>query len=252
MAPFEDTLHQAIRFVHIAGGFAAIALFWVQVFTRKGAPLHRAAGRLFLIAGWMVVLGALAAIGLVVGAAARAGAAPSIAPDDFGLASLLTFLAIVSGVNLWAGLEAARRYRRKERLSRRVLGLQSLILTAATAGLAGYALVFEPALKWVLLGISVMGLNGAREQFVRMRRRSWTPETVLSEHAGGMSGAALAFHVAFALFGARAVFPGMAGDLQIVLPLIILVVAVWVVADGVVQQRILQGDWSEKAKAAPQ
>lgn len=241
MTPFEDALHEVIRWAHIAGGFAALALFWIQVFTRKGSPLHRLVGRLFLVAGWLVVLGALAAIALVVGTALRAGATAAIAPDDFGFAALLTFLAIVSGVNLWGGLEAARRYRRGQELSRPVLAAQSLILAIATAGLAGYALIYEPGLKWVLVGISLMGLNGAREQFVRFRRASWPPQAVLAEHAGGMSGAALAFHVAFALFGARALLPATLGDLQVTIPVVIIVVAAWAVMDSIVQRRILHG-----------
>lgn len=53
-------LHQAALYLHIVAGVIALALFWVPVFSKKGALNHKRFGRLFAIimygVGWSGVL----------------------------------------------------------------------------------------------------------------------------------------------------------------------------------------------------
>ena len=48
---FEET----VRLVHVVGGFTGLAAFWVPVFTKKGSPVHRRFGRIFLWCAWLVL-----------------------------------------------------------------------------------------------------------------------------------------------------------------------------------------------------
>lgn len=154
---------------------------------------------------------------------------------------LLAFLAVIAGVNLWGGAVAAGRHARGLGLSKAVLLGQIAILAAASSGLAGFALAYSPDLKWPLVAISLLGVNGVREQLVQLRRGEWPPERVLAEHAGAMSGAALAFHVAFALVGVQSLIPALEGEFAATVIIVAVVVTGWVIADTLVQRRILAG-----------
>lgn len=52
-------MHGTVLAVHIAVGAAALLAFWTAALARKGGPLHRAAGRVYLWAMWAILLSAL-------------------------------------------------------------------------------------------------------------------------------------------------------------------------------------------------
>jgi hypothetical protein len=52
-------IHQIAVYVHIAGGFAALLLFWIPMFARKGSPIHKRIGRYFAMLMYMIGLSGL-------------------------------------------------------------------------------------------------------------------------------------------------------------------------------------------------
>jgi hypothetical protein len=42
-------IHQSALYLHIAGGIAALVLFWIPVFARKGSVIHKQTGRYFAL-----------------------------------------------------------------------------------------------------------------------------------------------------------------------------------------------------------
>ncbi len=54
-----DTLHQALRSVHISVGSIGLILFWIPVFARKGSPSHRKIGQWFVCSVYVVSISAL-------------------------------------------------------------------------------------------------------------------------------------------------------------------------------------------------
>lgn len=54
-----STLHQLAFYLHIAAGTAALLLFWVPVFSRKGSLNHRRFGRYFAMIMYTVALSGL-------------------------------------------------------------------------------------------------------------------------------------------------------------------------------------------------
>ena len=53
-----DLLREILRFSHVALGFTGLVAFWFPVFARKGATLHRRAGKVFVWSGYGVTLSA--------------------------------------------------------------------------------------------------------------------------------------------------------------------------------------------------
>lgn len=52
-------IHQTAVYLHIAGGFIALLLFWIPVFARKGSPVHKRIGRYFALLMYMIGISGL-------------------------------------------------------------------------------------------------------------------------------------------------------------------------------------------------
>ena len=48
--------YDTIVLIHLATGSVALATFWLAAFARKGGPLHRTVGKVFLLAMLAVIV----------------------------------------------------------------------------------------------------------------------------------------------------------------------------------------------------
>ena len=190
-------------YVHIGAGFATLIFFWIQIFSRKGSPLHVFSGRLFMPAGFMVAGAAATSVILRGHGAYQQGFTIFSDPDGFQAAAVLFYISVMVSVFLWAGAVLARYHHRTDDLPLPGLLLRAAIAITATAAFAAYVFILKPALWPALAGAFALGLNACWDQVKLLFHRGADPKRRLAEHVTNMFGAGLAFHVAFILLGSE-------------------------------------------------
>lgn len=189
-----DMLHEILRWTHIGIGVIAFASLWTAGFSRKGSRVHRTAGAIYV---WTMVIVLATAAGLTLTTAWRG--------QWFG-AVFLFYLLVITGTALWLGRRAlnfkgdARGYTRGPFLYVGVLNI---------AAACGAVAVGSMAEQYFIAGISVIGFLIGFGAIGQWRKPPEHPRFWLKEHIGGMIGAGIATHIAFASIGLRQLFPEM-------------------------------------------
>jgi hypothetical protein len=212
-----DGIITAARFAHIAAGFLGLALYWVPVFARKGGVNHVRFGRWFEIAAYFVLgTAAVTTVTRLVGTA-MLGIGPTDAPMRFTFIVFLGYLTWVTFVIVRHGVGVLRT--KKDPTVYRSRGNLALAYSSMVASLLiiTYALYYQPGSMIVLLALSPIGILsgwGMRRYIVDPPE---SPKAWFYEHMGSMLGAGIAFHTAFAVFGATRLFDiGLTGWISVV------------------------------------
>lgn len=219
-----ETLLLVIRWTHIVAGAAGLLLFWVPIFSRKGAATHKRFGRGFLWAVYTVGISSLLSVGLHLAQVAWQGH-NLLNIRQFGFLMFLVYLAINVMISAW--------YMRHVLIHKRdLVGLRRPL----TWALAGFALLSSLALillamrlpssaSVVMYALSPIGLLNAWSMQRHLRFPNREPRAWFYEHMGQGIGIGIAFHTAFIVVGARTVLDqwlvGMWGVLPWVAPAVI-------------------------------
>ena len=212
----NDVVYQVLLVLHAVAGIAGLAAFWIPALARKGSGVHRAAGKVFLVA--MVVV-TVTGIPLALYLLAR---------GQWVFAVFLLYVAVLLGTSVGSAWAAVRLKRQPERYygAGYLATAWLLLLSGATVSVLGY--VFGVTL---LMIFGVIGPFAAFDMFKRKRRTDRPANWWLMEHFGGMIGGGIATHVAFGAFGLRRLWPayasveGWVGMLPWVLPVIAGIIA---------------------------
>lgn len=201
-----ETVHEWIRVAHVAAGFVGLAAFWVPIFTRKGGRYHKQFGRIFKWSAYVVLGGAALGLGLHFVNFARGGVQPADAPAAFAFLVFLSYLTLVTFVVVRHGTEVLLHKRSLAEMDRpldRALGWSAI---ASSAALIAYALYFAPPNQILLFALSPIGFATGSGILKAIRGKRPERNAWLLEHLGAMLGAGIAFHTAFAVFGATRLF----------------------------------------------
>ena len=216
-----ELLREILRWVHVVLGFTGLIAFWFPVFARKGGALHRRVGKVFVWCGYGVTGSALVACALLTWTIVGSGGAEH---NRMGLAAvvLLANLAVVTFVTLRHSLRVLEAKRDPTLLDTPLdRGLASAAI-AASLGVIAFALIQPTGNSILLLAMSPIGISVGWGvlRYVRgadTSRRAW-----FYAHMGATLGAGIAFHTAFAVFGASRLFDlqpsGLTGMLPWILP----------------------------------
>ena len=226
-----ETIFDGIRWAHIVVGFSGLAAFWIPVVARKGGAVHMKAGRVFEWAAYVVAGSAIFnALGRL-GAALLDGATLAENEQAFGF---LLFLAYLGTVTLASVRHGVRSTRVKDFSQMRTPPHMALAWASLVGSLVviGYALLVWSDLSIVLLALSPVGLMQGRQMIAQMTQPQSERMAWFYAHMGNMIGAGIAFHTAFAVFGAGRVFqfelPGAWQVVPWVLPAAIGIPANWI------------------------
>lgn len=180
-------IYSAVVVLHIAAGSIALITYWIAASARKGSPLHRGSGKVYL--------GAM----LAVLATALVMAAWFFARGQFVGAIFLSYLSVITGTACWGGWRAIQLKQQPLRYfnrSFRVVAAVNLVLGLAVFGAGVWAG------SWLLMlfcwiGV-VLGITGLRQRLPDLKtdRRWW-----MREHYGAMIGNGVATHIAFLNLG---------------------------------------------------
>jgi hypothetical protein len=212
-----DFLGDSARFVHIAFGAVGLVAFWVPVFARKGANLHVKAGKVFVWCAYVVLAAAAAALLSRVTGLLLAGQYPSDQPGLYSFIVFLSYLTLVTFATVRHGMALLRHKREPGALRTPIHLVIAWSAIGASVGVIAYALFMDSPVQVLLLALSPIGFLTGRGMLRYMSAPDASPREWWYEHMGAMLGAGIAFHTAFAVFGATRLFDiGLTGYIAVI------------------------------------
>lgn len=207
-----ELLHSLLVNVHIAVGAVALVLFWVPAVAKKGSPLHVKAGKIYVIAMYVIVATAFVASVMVLAdpiGIRRPGETytPAEAAElssQFRMMSLfLLMLSVLVFTSIQHGIRALRARLQPDVLAQpahRTL-LAALGLLGAGVGILG---IFNGALLLMIFGgISMTAAVGMFRDTLVVRPNR---KTQLFAHLNGLIGSGIGVYTAFFAFGGSRFF----------------------------------------------
>ena len=184
---------------HIAAGVLALITFWSNGLMKKGTPLHRRAGQVYLLAMLGIII---SGVPLVFGLLNRGNPLGAV---------FLTYLLVLVSNTCWNSWRSVR----DRRDHKRYFGHMFWSLAAITA-LSGIAMmVIGIGIGQPLFAIfGSIGVFSLITSLISQRRAPHTPNWWLREHYGAMIGNGVATHIAFLAIGLRNALPGVDPAIQ--------------------------------------
>ncbi len=206
-------MYSLVLFAHASVGALALIAYWTAGLAKKGSPVHRAAGKVFMLAMLFILASALVFVSRFVARGLLMQAA------FFAYLFVISATALATG---WLALKLKKDHRRYTGAWYRALGAFNVVCGAGilVLGLHGGGAVFT--------GFSMVGiLRGGL--MLKLSRQAPSPRWWLREHLGSMIGNGVAVHVAFLLVGLNRLLPeqwqGHTTTLGWLLPLLVAAVA---------------------------
>ncbi|WP_291070798.1 hypothetical protein [Hyphomonas sp.] len=211
------SIHHAFEILiilHISSGAPGLIGFWLPVIARKGSPLHRRSGQIFV--GLMLATAtfamAMATLTILEPVATHPKLAahallghPEIIRGIFGW--MMLFLAMLT-INLAVYGRACIANRSLHARNRSPLNLAlQIALTAAALNCAIQGVRIE---QWMMVGISVVGFATVGTNLWFMLRPKPGPFEWLTEHIKALVGTGISVYTAFFAFGAVRFIPELA------------------------------------------
>ena len=178
--------------LHAGLGVAALLSFWIAALAKKGSPVHKLSGKVYV----------LVMVGLLLPAIPLSWRALQYSSVVFGL--FLFYLLLLTGNALWRAWTAVRRKRDFATFANgtyRRLAWANIIAGASILGVG--AASAEP----VLVGFSLVGIVGGRGMLQLAAKGPQETRWWLREHMTAMLGCGVATHIAFLLIGLPKLLP---------------------------------------------
>ncbi|MFN2383122.1 MAG: hypothetical protein ABR559_02535 [Gemmatimonadota bacterium] len=217
------TLYRLILPVHIAFGFFGLVAFWFPVLSPKGGTLHVRAGKVFLLSAYIVAGTAITVALLTIAQPfathpdrlpSNPADIPATLADLRQFSAFLAYLGIITLASVFHGVRAMQTKKDPAAIRTPFHTAINLLAMAAGAGILVMGILVRQPIFLALAPIGLLiGWGGLRYA----RRPPRTRRAYFYEHMGGMLGAGIAFHTAFAVFGIqRFVEFSLEGPLEIV------------------------------------
>lgn len=193
------SLYSALALLHAGLGLAALATYWTAGLARKGSPVHRAAGKLYLLA--MAVLLALALpMSLIILASGREVAG-----------AFLLYLLLITTTSVWCSWRAIKDKRDWGRYTGRVFRTLTWLNLFAGLGMVATGLWLAQSMQLVIASFGGIGVFAFVQMWRFARRRPEDPRWWLREHLTATLGNGVATHIAFLSIGLPKLLPMVAG-----------------------------------------
>ena len=183
-------MYRSIVLVHVAFGVVALMTYWLAGLSRKGSPLHKGAGKVYL----------LSMIGIVATSLVLAGFA--LSREMYVIGTFLAYLVVITSTSMGLGWLAIRR--KRDQMAFRSVGYRVAGVFNVVSGLATFVFGVQQG-EALLMGFSWVGIILGSQ----MLWRAWKPldeqKWWLREHIGAMLGCGVATHIAFLGIGIKRV-----------------------------------------------
>jgi len=199
-------VQEGTRFLHILVGAVGLILFWIPIFSKKGGKTHKRFGRSYIWSMYAVVATAAFGVFSYLFRFWVEGDGSVQNPTAFAFVLFLGYLSILALTIIIQG-DGALRARANPRTLRTpwYLAVHAACLASAL-GILLFAILAMPPNFILLLALGPVGLIVGYEGLAYAQKDKATPQDWVSFHLNGMIGAGIAYHTAFAAFGARQIF----------------------------------------------
>ncbi len=177
---------------HALAGTVALMTFWTAGLARKGSPLHKGAGKVYMAAMVAVVV---TAVPLTVSLALK-GQWPG--------ATFLAYLVILVSHSCRMAWLAIRLKRDFARYTGTGFRISAGLLTLSGVVVVAVGVAFE---AWLLIIFGLLGPMGGWDAWNLIRKGPTSPKWWLKEHYGAMIGNGVATHIAFLQIGLMRLIP---------------------------------------------
>jgi hypothetical protein len=186
--------YEIIRIAHAVIGTAALASFWTAGLAKKGRPVHRAAGKVYL-----ATMAAVIASGVPMTIIIALSGRPNVA-------AFLGYLLVITAAGVWQSWRAVA----DKRDFAAYTGSTYKLLARLNVG-AGLAILALGLMQKVTLfaGFSLVGIIGGVSMLRYAKRGPEDARWHLREHLGAMLGNGVATHIAFLSIGLPRMVPAL-------------------------------------------
>ena len=202
---------------HVTTGFIGLAAFWIPLFARKGGRAHVQAGRVFAYCAYVVTVSAVtASAGRVVSLQVQ-GIGVADRPESYGFAFFLGYLGIATFAMVRHAIRVAVTRKSPETLRTRFHESLAWLSIGGSVTVVAFALAAWSFMSPILLALSPVGIVAGSGILRVLRNPKPGHMAWFYEHMGSMLGGGIAFHTAFAVFGAQRLWAyDMAGPFAVV------------------------------------
>lgn len=195
------SMYSLLVLVHVSLGTLALATFWMAGLSRKGSPLHKAAGKVYLLA-MTILLAAALPMSLKI-----------IAWGKPVIGSFLLYLLVITCTSVWTSWRSIRDKRDWSRFTGPVYkGLMWLNLGSGLA-IAAVGLFVAQQMQLIMVSFSGIGIFSFVQMWRFSRRAPDEPRWWLRQHLGAMLGNGVATHIAFLSIGLPRLLPMLSGPI---------------------------------------
>lgn len=191
--------YSSVAFAHAALGTVALLTFWISGFSKKGSPLHKRSGKLYLLA-----MAALLTLALPM-------SLRFLAAGRYVIGAFLLYLLVISSTSVWLSWRAIRDKRDWDAYRGRAHTFLMWLNLASGIGIGLVGLLLAQQMQLIIVAFSGIGIFS----FVQMRRfraqRPSDPRWWLREHLNAMLGNGVATHIAFLSLGLPRLLPMLSG-----------------------------------------
>jgi len=203
--------------LHAAVGTAALVTFWMAGMTKKGSPLHKTTGKIYL----------LAMVGILLSAFPMATYIAINKSQVIG--GFLLYLLIVTMTSVWNGWRSIRDKRDWKRYTGPIFKALMMLNLLSGLAIAAIGLFLAEQMQMVITSFSLIGIITAINMYRFQREAPADPRWWIREHLTAMVGNGVATHIAFLQIGLPKILPMISGPVMVnvawIGPLLVAVVA---------------------------
>lgn len=191
--------YSMMSLLHAGLGTLALVTFWCAGMTKKGSPLHKRSGKVYLLA-----MAGLLALSLPMSLRILEVRGPV-------LGGFLLYLLVITTTSVWTSWRAIRDKRDWARFTGPAFKTLMWLNLASGLAIAAIGLLLAQQMQLIIVAFSGIGLI----TFVRMwrfaRQAPEEPRWWLRQHLSAMLGNGVATHIAFLSIGLPRLLPTLSG-----------------------------------------
>lgn len=193
--------YDLVKFLHAGIGTIALTTFWLSGLVRKGGPVHKASGKIYLLAMTGILL---SAVPMTVAFYNR---------QHPVAAAFLAYLLVITTTSVWCSWRAIRDKRNWVAYTGPVYKVLMALNGISGLAIAYIGLFVTTQMQLVFVAFSLIGILGAIGMWRFARQKPTDPRWWLKEHFGAMIGNGVATHIAFLSIGLPKLLPMLSGPL---------------------------------------
>jgi hypothetical protein len=185
--------------IHAAIGAVALITFWIAGMSKKGSPVHKGAGKIYLVAMTGIILSALPlALSMLLNKSLAGG-------------SFFLYLLVITTTSVWCSWRAIRDKRDWANYVGSVFKILMVLNFLSAITIVSVAVTIPNDIQIILIAFSSIGIINAVKMFRFMRTAPTDPRWWLGQHLGSMIGNGVATHIAFLSIGLPKLLPMLSG-----------------------------------------